>query len=289
MRDLVVYAAGGGMRGVFGAGVLQALAELGVRDHVQAFYGISAGAFNVAHFALGSTMRAMQWYLRDVPDHGIVARSAPMALLRGDDLVDLPEAERVLETEHFVDAEGLAQSVVPVSFGVVERDTLTFRWLDARRPDALQVLLASSTIFPFVHETVVVDGVPYIDGGYREAVGYRRLRRRHPEAELVLVLNDNEHESIVRRVAVGTLLRLRDERLAEAWRETIAQAPTELAEALAAPHTLVFRPRDPFPVHFSTTHVATLEHGFERGYRAALNDRRRLLRLLHEPTRSGAA
>jgi predicted patatin/cPLA2 family phospholipase len=289
MRDLVVYAAGGGMRGVFGAGVLHALAELGARDHVLALYGISAGALNIAHFALGSTTEAREWYLREVPEHGLISRAAPVALLRGEDLIDLPEAERVLETEHLIDAEGLTRCPVPISFGVVERETLAFRWLDARRPDAIHVLLASSTIFPFVHETVVVDGVPYIDGGYGEAVGFRRLRRRHPEAALLLVLNDNEHESIVRRTAVGVLLRLRDERLAAAWLDTIEQAPAELTEALASPHTLVFRPHDPFPVHFSTTQFAVLAHGFQLGYRAVLDQRDRLLRLLNESRRAGAA
>ena len=62
VRDLVVYASGGGMRGIFGAGALHALAEMGVREHTRAVYGISAGALNAAHFALGSTMRAMEWY-----------------------------------------------------------------------------------------------------------------------------------------------------------------------------------------------------------------------------------
>ena len=289
MRDVVVYAAGGGMRGVFGAGVLHALAELGVRDRVQALYGISAGALNIAHFALGSTTRARDWYLREVPEHGLISRAAPVALLRGEDLVDLPEAEHVLETEHLIDVEALTRCPVPVSFGVVEREGLRFRWLPARRPDAVHVLLASSTIFPFVHETVVVDGVPCIDGGYREAVGYRRLRRKHPKAALLLVLNDNEHESIVRRMAVGALLRLSDESLAEAWLDTIEKAPVELAEALAAPRTLVFRPPDPFAVHFSTTQVEILEHGFQLGHRAALDQRERLRSLLNESTRSGVA
>jgi predicted acylesterase/phospholipase RssA len=289
MSDLVLYAAGGGMRGVFGAGALHALAELGVRDHVRALYGISAGAFNVAQFALGTTTRAMDWYLREVPEHRIVAGAPSLAVLRGKDLIDLGEARHVLETERLVDGAGLLRCPVPVSFGVTERETLTFRWLDARRPDALRVLLASSTIFPFVHETVEVDGVAYIDGGYGEAVGYRRLRRRHPQAELILVLNDNEHESIVRRLAVGVLLRLTDEHLATAWLDTVARAPAELAEALAAPHTLVLRPEDPFPVHFSTTDPSVLAHGFELGYRAVHQQRDRLRRLLHESRRPGAA
>jgi predicted acylesterase/phospholipase RssA len=289
MRDLIVYAAGGGMRGVFGAGALHALAELGVRARVRALYGISAGAFNVAQFALGTTRRAMEWYLHDVPGHRIVAGAPSVAVLRGKDLIDLPAARHVLETRHLVDGARLLQCPIPVSFGVAERETLTFRWLDARRPDALRVLLASSMIFPFVHKTVVVDGVEYIDGGYREAVAYRRIRRRHPRAELLLVLNDNEHESIVRRLAVEALLRLRDERLAAAWLDTVARAPAELAEALAAPHTLVFRPADPFPVHFSTTDPELLAHGFQLGYRAVYRQRARLRRLLHDVGRPGAA
>jgi predicted acylesterase/phospholipase RssA len=275
-RHLVVYAAGGGMRAVFGAGALHALSEMGARDHVLAAYGISAGAFNVAHFALGSTTRAMEWYLYHVPEHHILDHATPVGLLRGEDLIDVPEATRVLATEHLIDTESLDRCPLPVRFGVVDRTELSFRWLDARRPDAIRVLLASSTIFPFVHEAVVVDGVEYIDGGYREAVGYHRLRREHPEAELLLLLNDAGDDSIVRRVAIQAVLRRRDEHLAQAWIETVHAAPAELDEALADPRTHVVMPEHGFPVHFATTDSAALAHGHWLGYRAVLVQKDRL-------------
>lgn len=281
-NDLVVYAAGGGMRGIFGAGALHALAAMGARDHVSALYGISAGAFNIAQFATGSTTRAMEWYLHYVPSHGIMARSTPVALLRGEDVIDFPEAALVLETERLVDAEALTRCQIPVSFGVVEREGLGFRWLDARRPDAVRVLVASSTIFPFVHEAVVVDGVPCIDGGYREGVCYTRLREAHPEARLLLVLNDTVDDSIVRRLAVGTMLRFLDERLAQIWLDTFGRMPAELGEALGAPRTFVLKPDDRFPVHFTTTDPAVLAHGFWLGYEAVLKQRDLLTRFLNE-------
>lgn len=282
MRDLVVYAAGGGMRGVFGAGALHALAELGLRQRALALYGISAGAFNIAHFALGSTTRAMEWYLHHVPERGIIARVTPVAMLRGEDLIDVPEAVRVLEAERLVDAKSLVRLDVPVRFGVVHGEQLAFRWIDARRPDAVRVLLASSTIFPFVRQPVVIDGDPYIDGGYREGICHRRLRQEHPDAKLLLVLNDNEDESMVRRVAVATMLRLRDDRLAEVWHQTIDRTTEELAEALAAPRTRLLRPEADFPVQFATTNVAVLAYGFWLGYRSVLTQRDRLLRFLDE-------
>lgn len=281
-RDLVVYASGGAMRGVFGAGALHALAEMGVRERALSLYGISAGAFNVAQFALGSTARAMEWYLHHVPRHGILAHATPVSVLRGEDVIDMPGAGRVIESEHLLDAAALARCPIPVSFGVVEREGLAFRWLDARRPDAVRVLLASSTIFPFVHEAIVIDGVPYIDGGYREVVCHARLRREHPQARLLLLLNDNEDESIVRRMVVAAVLRLRDEHLAEAWLDTIDRTAEELGEAMAAPRTLVLRPDGDFPVHFATTDEAALAHGFWLGYRAVLTQRDSLLRLLDE-------
>jgi predicted acylesterase/phospholipase RssA len=279
-RDLVLYAAGGGMRGIFGAGALHGLAEMGVRDRVTAVYGLSAGAFNGALFAQGTTMRAMEWYLHHVPSHGILARATPAALLRGEDMIDIAEAERVLAAERLVDGEALARCAFPVRFGAVDRDGLQFHWLDARRPDAIRVLLASSTVFPFVRDGVVVDGVTYIDGGYREGLCYRRLRREHPDARLLLVLNDSERESVVVRAAVGAVIRLRDERLAAAWLDTFDRTPDELAEALAAPRTLVLRPDEGFAVHLATTDAAALALGFWLGYRAVLTQRQRISRFL---------
>jgi predicted acylesterase/phospholipase RssA len=279
-RDVVLYAAGGGMRGIFGAGALHALTEMGVRDQVRAVYGLSAGAFNGALFAQGTTMRAMEWYLHHVPEHGILARATPAALLRGEDMIDIAEAERVLAAERLVDGEALTQCAFPVRFGAVDRNGLTFHWLDARRPDAIRVLLASSTVFPFVHDGVAVDGVTYIDGGYREGICYRRLRRAHPDARLLLVLNDSERESVVLRAAVGAVIRLRDERLSEAWLDTFDRTQEELAEALAAPRTLVLRPDEGFPVHLATTDAAALALGFWLGYRAVLTQRERIARFL---------
>jgi predicted acylesterase/phospholipase RssA len=268
------------MRGVFGAGALHALSEMGVRDRVVAFYGVSAGAFNIAHFALGSTTRAMEWYLYQVPEHHILDHATPLSLLRGEDVVDVPEAVRVLATEHLIDTEKLICFSLPVCFGVVDRAALSFRWLDARRPDAIRVLLASSTIFPFVHDAVVIDGAPCIDGGYREAVGYRRLRREHPEAELLLVLNGNDDESILQRMAVAAVLRRHDNRLAQAWMETGAAEPGELDDALADPHAVVFKPEDGFPVRFATTDPAPLAYGYWLGYRSVLLQRDRVAPLL---------
>ena len=274
--DLIVYASGGGMRGIFGAGALHALAGTGVRSRVGAVYGISAGALNAVHFALGSTMRAMEWYLYHVLEHRILAGATAMALLRGEDMIDLTEAERVLSAERLVDGDGLRRCAFPVRFGAVGRDSLEFHWLDARRPDAIRVLLASSTVFPFVHDGVPVDGVTYIDGGYREGICFRRLRREHPDARLLFVLNDNEYESVVRRVTVRAALRLRDERLAAAWLDTFDRTPPELAEALADPRAMVLRPDETFAVHFATTDPAVLAHGFWLGYRAVLTQRERL-------------
>lgn len=278
----MVYAAGGAMRGVFGAGALHALAEMGARDHLLALYGISAGAFNIAHFALGSTTRAMEWYLHYVPKHGIVNGMTPGSLLRGEDVINMPEAERVLDAEHLIDAEKLQGCAVPVSFGVVEREGLRFRWLDARRIDAVQLLLASSTIFPFVREPVVIDGVPCIDGGFLESVCYTRLRREYPEAKLMIVLNNHEDESMVRRMAAG-VLRFVDERLAKVYLESVDRAKEELREAKADSRALVLSPDDQFPVHLATTDTAALAHGFWLGYRSVLTQRDRVSQFLGLP------
>jgi len=268
------------MRGIFGAGALHALAGMGVHGRLRAVYGISAGALNGAHFALGTTMRAMEWYLHHVLEHGLLAHATPVALLRGEDMVDVNEAERVLAGERLVDGDKLSRCDFAVRFGAVDRDSLAFSWLDARRPDAIRVLLASSTVFPFVHDGVALDGSTYIDGGYREGICYRRLRREHTDQRLLLVLNDGEYESVVRRVTVSAALRLRDERLAAAWLDTFHRTPVEMAEALAEPRTLVIRPDERFAVHFATTDPAVLAYGFWLGYRAVLTQRGRIQQFL---------
>jgi hypothetical protein len=127
---------------------------------------------------------------------------------------------------------------------------------------------------------VAGDGVACIGGGYWEVVGYHRLRREHPKAEPLLRLNGTDDESIVRRLAVGAVIRRHDERLARTWIETIRAAPADLDETLGDPRTHVVMPEHGFPVHFATTDTASLAYGYWLGYRAVLTQRDRLRPLL---------
>lgn len=264
-RELVIFVAGGAMRGVFSAGVLKALAGLGVHERVNVFYGISAGAFNVAHFALGTAGRLEEWYIERVPNAELFGFQHPVEAFRHRSLIDMKRAAALIEKHGFLDAKALADLKHPVRFGVVEMKTKDFAWLDARRPDALDVLLATTMVYPFTGDPVPLDGTSYIDGGYAENVCYDALRAKHPRARIIIVMNAHDQGISARRVLARGVVRLRDKALADRWLERASTDRAELARAKKDPNTIVIMPAKTFRVSVGTLNEKTLRTGYNHG------------------------
>lgn len=51
--SFIVVISGGGMRGFYGLGILKALEEKGLKDRIQAIYGVSAGGLLASYRAAG--------------------------------------------------------------------------------------------------------------------------------------------------------------------------------------------------------------------------------------------
>lgn len=277
MVELVVFVGGGAMRGVFSAGALSALCKLGVREKVSAIYGISAGAFNAAHFALNTPERMVEWYEQQVPHSRIFQFTTPLAALRGREVIDMRAALEVLERTNLFDPKALQQCSTPVYFGVVNAESKEFVFKDARRPDSLELLRASSTIYPFVSEPVKIDGQRYIDGGYAESVSLTRLRKLHPNAKFIIVLNIDERTYSLKQVLAKMVVQLKDKSLATTWSESLVRAQKEFLDAQTAEDVLLFYPKKKFPVYATTTNTAALEEGLLQGYDAVMSVRERVL------------
>ncbi len=277
MTELVVFVGGGAMRGIYSAGVLKALTELGIRKKVSAIYGISAGAFNAKHFALGSIADMLSWYTDAVPNNGVFQAHSPLALIRNVELVNMQMTKSLLAQRKLVDVDALVHCPTPVFFGMVHACTKQFEFKDARRPDALQRLLASATIYPFVSEPVLVEGEPYIDGGYAESVALARLRVLHPGAKFLIVLNADERSYSIKQALAKLLVQFKDKELAHLWSEANVRAQKEFLDAQTAHDVLLLSPPRNFPVHATTTDVPTIEKGLSMGYNDAMQRKTEIL------------
>ena len=173
IRALVL--AGGGARGSYQVGVWRALAELGWRPQI--ITGTSVGSLNGAMFALDlyETARDMWLTIRSQDVIELPAEDAPLPELHaflkdavtqgGMDVTPLEEiVERVL------DEDALRRSPIRLGLVTVEQKTLKARELPLEEIPEGKVkdyLLASAACFPALRAHTI-DGVSYLDGGYRD-------------------------------------------------------------------------------------------------------------------------
>lgn len=173
LRALVL--AGGGARGSYQVGVWRALTELGWRPGL--ITGTSVGSLNGAMFVLDlyETARDMWLTIRSQDVMELPEQDADLSELHrflrevvrqgGMDVTPLEEiVERVLDEE--------ALRASPIRFGLVtvEQRGLRARELPLEEIPAGKVkdyLLASAACFPALRAHTI-DGVSYLDGGYRD-------------------------------------------------------------------------------------------------------------------------
>lgn len=171
-RALVL--AGGGAKGSYQIGVWRALQELDW--HPSIITGASVGTLNGCMFAIGKAKEAEDLWrsleIHDVLD--VPATRNPEELnnffldvIRSGGLNVEPLAERI---NTLIDEEAVRRS--PIHFGLVMTELSTMRSIqcpieDIPRGRLKEYLLGSSACFPALRPREI-DGVKYIDGGWRD-------------------------------------------------------------------------------------------------------------------------
>ena len=176
-RGLVLE--GGGLRGLFTAGVLDVFMEHGVK--FDGIIGVSAGACFGCNYKSGQVGRVIRYNKRFARDPRYCSWSS---LFKTGDLFNADFCYRELPMELDVfDAAAYAAS--PMEFHVVATDCATgkpvYRRLDKADARAFGWIRASASM-PVVSRPVSIDGCEYLDGGlsdgiplrYFESLGYER-------------------------------------------------------------------------------------------------------------------
>lgn len=160
---------GGGLRGIYGAGVLDRCLEEDLRFDL--CIGVSAGSANMASYLAGQHGRNKPFY-----DEYSFRREYMSVhnLIRKHSYLDLSYVYGTLSNaggENPLDYAALARS--PAEFCVVAANAQNgeaqyFTKADLH-PDDYRVLMASCCI-PVIDQPCVIDGVPYFDGGLADPV-----------------------------------------------------------------------------------------------------------------------
>lgn len=267
---LGVVDVGGGLRGIYGAGVLDRCLEDGIR--FGCCIGVSAGSANLASYLAGQKGRNYQFY------HDYAFRREYMSaghLLRTGNYLNMDYIYGQLSNsggENPLDYPAFAAN--PAQYIVVAEEALTGRAKYFTRADFSQddyrPMMASCNI-PVINRPYRLNGIGYYDGGladpvplakaFAEGCGAVVLILTKPLSELRTSRQDALFAKLLRlhypRSARQLLLR------AQRYNRAVAQAQ-ELAQR---GKVLLVAPASIEGMHTLTRDRQVLDHLYQRGYR----------------------
>lgn len=179
---------GGGNRAAYSAGMILALEEHGLLDHVDAIYGTSGGALNAAWMLTGQGSRWLPMWAS--PEYAAQKVADPRRLLRGKPVVDLRHLlEHVYVHVFPMDMDAILRSPIPLHPVATDSRTGRSRDLHPCITDAstLRLALRASAALPLLAgRPVRVNGRLYVDGGLTEPIPYRSPLEQGATRVLVL-------------------------------------------------------------------------------------------------------
>jgi len=155
------------MRGVVSGGALIAMERLGLTSVFDEVYGESAGAINASYFLAGKAAYGGRIYLEDLTSLRFINPLRRGKILDMDFLID-----EVMTSIKSLPIEGVMQSRSRLFVSITNAADGTGRVVDVKTesPPLLALLKATAAIVPLYNSSVLLDGVPYVDGGITDPI-----------------------------------------------------------------------------------------------------------------------
>ena len=194
MTKRALVLSGGGSKGAFQVGAIQALLESG--RTWDAIYGISVGSLNASWLAMYkpeeqlANFKGLQEIWNSVKTSADIYKPwAPFylnyifSLWKGS--LNSGKPLRDLVTKFF-DIESVRKSGVKLSVGCCSLTTSRYHAFDQTNDNILEYILASSHL-PVVFEPLLIDGQVWVDGGIRHQIPILDALKDDPEEIDVIV------------------------------------------------------------------------------------------------------
>lgn len=175
---------GGGMRGLFTAGVMDVMMEHGIR--FDGIVGVSAGATFGCNYKSHQVGRVLRYNVRFKDDPRYMGIRS---LLRTGDLVAAEFSYHTLPNELDV-FDGETFNSDPTEFHVVCTDVLTgkpvYHRIEKANDEALEWIRASASM-PLVSRPVPLDGRLLLDGGISDSIPLRYFQQQGFDRNIVIL------------------------------------------------------------------------------------------------------
>lgn len=202
---------GGGMRGIFTIGVLDAFMEAGLRFPYAV--AVSAGACNVCSYVTEQKGRAKYSNVGMIEKYGHNYLGFRMFLRTGNIFNvpllydDLPNKIWPFEYERFFNTEMECETVVTnLLTGKAEYFSnhdpkLLTGDVKATHKYAMDIILASSSL-PYVSNKVYLNGIPMLDGGIVDSIPVMRAQEQGYEKNVVVLTRNKGYRKAIKHGAI---------------------------------------------------------------------------------------
>jgi len=204
-KKIVLYFSGGAMRGVFGAGVATYLEEVNIYDKLEAVYGSSSGALTGAYFLSKQTRLGSTIFYEDLTNNfisirdfwiGAWQRIANRFLYKVSDYemrdaMDIDYLFSVVARRKKLDIQSVINQEIPFYVKVFNLNKRETEYIEARNNNIVDILKASASTLPYVHNTVKIDGVEYTDAGTIDQIGLDCLIKKHPKNKIIIIFSQS--------------------------------------------------------------------------------------------------
>ncbi|MCC5895540.1 MAG: patatin family protein [Alkalibacterium sp.] len=174
---------GGGMRGLYTAGVLDTLIEENIT--IDGMVTVSAGALFGINFASGQKGRALRYNKTYINDKRYISLRS---LIRTGDMVNKEFAYYTVPfTLDVFDEEAFKQSEIDFYATVTNMDTGEPEYIKITEPFNQMEMLRASGSMPFVSKPVIHKGISYLDGGVSDSIPYEKAKTLGYDKRIVIL------------------------------------------------------------------------------------------------------
>lgn len=280
LKNTALVLEGGGMRGLFTIGVLDAFMEHGLRFPYGV--GVSAGACSGPSFVSGQKGRAHFSNVDMVRKYGHsylgIRQLLKTGCLFNVPLLydDLPNRIRPFDYDKFYDSDMEFECVLTnLETGAAEYINNYHPYIKGNRKTTMDMILASSSL-PYVSKIVCFDGKPMLDGGIGDSIPVIHSQQKGYEKQVVILTRNKGYRKALKRSAVGKaitsflhfILYRKYPKFVEALnnRSKFYNEQLELVERLEAEGKIcVIRPQKPLKVDRIERNADRLQELYEQG------------------------
>lgn len=174
---------GGGMRGAFTSGVLDAFLQQQFNPF-DLCVGVSSGSTNLANYLAAQQGRTLQIYL----DHSLRSEFIQYGrFFKGGDLLDLKWMWDIVEKEHPLNQSHLFANHPEFYMVLTHAISGEATYIKASKDNILDGLRASSSIPVLTRQAVEVFGEPYFDGAVADALPIHWAAQQNNVSKLMVL------------------------------------------------------------------------------------------------------